>query len=55
MRPIRWHRWRRLTRRSSTLCAVAEFPPSHYLEADLAHHIALKQLIDRASATLAVR
>lgn len=35
--------------------AVAEFPPSHYTAADLAHHIVLKQLIDRASATLAVR
>jgi hypothetical protein len=35
--------------------AVAAFPPRHYLEADLAHHIALKRLIDRASAALSVR
>ncbi|HTA92405.1 MAG TPA: hypothetical protein VK745_22660 [Polyangiaceae bacterium] len=35
--------------------AVAGFPPRHYLDADLAHHIALKQLIDRASAALLVR
>ena len=35
--------------------AVAEFPPRHYLEADLAHHIPLKQLIDRAAAAFPVR
>ena len=34
---------------------VAGFPPRHYLEADLAHHIELKRLIDRASAAFTVR
>jgi hypothetical protein len=35
--------------------SVTDFPPPRYLDADLAHHIELKQLIDRASAALTVR
>ncbi len=35
--------------------SVAEFPPRRYLDSDLAHHVALKQLIDRASAAFTVR
>jgi hypothetical protein len=35
--------------------SVADFPPHHYLEADLAHHIELKRLIDRASSAFTVR
>ncbi len=34
---------------------VTGFPPPHYVEADLEHHIALKKLIDRASAALPLR
>lgn len=35
--------------------SAVEFPPPHYREADLAHHIELKRLIDRASSAFTVR
>ena len=35
--------------------SVVDFPSAHYLEADLAHHMELKRLIDRASTAFTVR